>query len=92
MEDNKRSMKAKDEIGFINGVSETEVIAALRSMKNSAVYLTKPNYRGVSVRWTNNYTSFVDYHINYLKLHPTLKPEQYISNLRLTLRKTPRHS
>lgn len=84
-------MKKKNDTGFINQVSENEIITELRSMESSAIYLTKPNYRGVSERWTDNYTSFVDYHLNYLRVHPSLNPEQYISNLRLTLRKSPRY-
>lgn len=80
----------KNEPGFINQVSEAEIIAALKSLEADAAYLTKPNYRGTSERWTDNYTSFVDYHLNYLRNHPSLNPEQYVSNLRLSLRKTKR--
>lgn len=80
----------KNEPGFINLVRVDEIKAALKSLEASSDYLTKPNYRGTSERWTNNYTSFIDYHLNYLKIHPTLNPEQYISNLRLSLRKTKR--
>lgn len=79
-------VKQKNDVGFINQVSEDEIVAALNSMENSPNYLTKPNYRGASERWTDNYVSFVDYHMNYLRIHPSLNPEQYISNLRLVLR------
>lgn len=83
-------VKQKNDVGFINKVGEEEIIAALSSMEQNPKYLTKPNYRGASERWTDNYISFVDYHINYLKIHPSLNPEQYISNLRLVLRTSSR--
>lgn len=80
-------MKKTVQKGFINEVSESEIIVALRLMEASPAYLTKPSYRGSSERWTNDYTSFVDYHLNYLRLHPSLDPYQYISNLKLMLKK-----
>lgn len=80
-------MKKKYQEGFINDVSEDKLVGVLKAMQNSSVYLTKPAFRGSSPRWTDNYVSFIDYHLNYLKLHPSLDPEQYISNLRLKLRK-----
>jgi hypothetical protein len=83
-------VKQKNDIGFINQVSEDEIVTALKIMESSSNYLTKPNYRGTSERWTDNYVSFVEYHMNYLRIHPSLNPEQYISNLRLILRNCPR--
>lgn len=68
-------------------IDEAGIISELRSMESSSTYLTKPNYRGTSERWTDDYVSFVDYHINYLRTHPTLNPEHYIANLRLVLNK-----
>lgn len=82
--------KQKSDDGFINYMLEDEIVAELNLLVKSPTYLTKPNYRGTSERWTDNYVSFVDYHINYLKIHPLLDPAQYISNLRLMLRKDQR--
>ena len=82
-------MKKKNEPGFINDVREDDIIMALKLMETDVAYLTEPAYRGSSVRWDDNYVSFVDYHLNYLRLHPSLAPDQYLSNLRLKLRKSP---
>ncbi|MBI2588887.1 hypothetical protein HYW35_01610 [Candidatus Saccharibacteria bacterium] len=75
--------------GFINSVSEDEIIAELNSMKASSVYLTEPVYRGNAEKWPGNQISFVDFHLTYLKLHPSLDPHHYMANLRLTLKKRP---
>ena len=80
-------MKYKDAEGFINRVSLEEIIAALKRMELDPRYQTERFYRGTSHRWTDNYLSFVEYHINYLKAYPSLDPDKYISNLRLKLRK-----
>ncbi len=83
-------MKKKNDVGFINDVREEVIIAELSLMEANSAFLTEPTFRGASQRWTDNYISFVDYHINYLKIHPALNPQQYISNLRLRFRKAPR--
>lgn len=83
-------MKEPAQKGFINGISEKEIISALSLMEKDSRYLTKAFYRGASERWTNDYLTFVEYHLRYLKMHTTLDPVHYISNLRLKLRKTPR--
>ncbi len=83
-------MKSKGNEGNISDANEQDIVDALGSMQKDPAFLTKSFYRGTSERWTDNHISFVDYHIHYLKLHPALDPEQYISNLRLKLRKTPR--
>ena len=80
-------MKQKADANFINNTSRNEIIAALKLLESSSAYQTEPAYRGASPRWTNNYVSFVEYHINYLKMYPSLDPKKYISNLRLILRK-----
>lgn len=73
--------------GQINNVSLDEILDALRLMEANSLYITKPVYRGNIEKWPNNQISFIDFHINYLKVHPALNPYHYLSNLRLTLKK-----
>ena len=75
--------------GYINNVREDEIVAALESLKQDPSYLTLPVYRGNAEKWPGNQTSFVDYHIGYLKANPALNPYHYIANLRLMLKKGP---
>lgn len=81
-------MAAPQQEGFINNVSEDEITTALRSLQRSSLYLTEPTYRGNAEKWPNNQMSFIDFHLSYLKIHPTLDPRQYISNLKLILKKS----
>ncbi len=73
--------------GYINNVDEIEIVTELKNLQNSKLYLTEPTYRGNAEKWPNNQISFIDFHLAYLKLHPSLNPRHYISNLKLTLRK-----
>ena len=73
--------------GYINEVSEEEVIEALQLMETSPSYITKSAYRANADKWPNHRISFIDQHIAYLKAHPALNPYQYIANLRLMLKR-----
>jgi len=83
-------MRTNSDDTLINSVSKVDVIEKLELLEASPAHMTEPFYRGSSPRWTNNYISFVEHHLDYLKAHPDLDPNQYISNLNLKLRKTPR--
>ncbi len=84
-------MKAKfQDEGLINSVSKDEIITALNSLETNTLYLTKAVHRYNTDKWPDNQIPFIDFHISYLKAHPTLDPRLYVSNLRLSLRKTPR--
>jgi len=82
-------VKKDDRDGLLNNVSKKQIVAALKLMESNPGYQTEPSNRGSSPRWTNNYISFVEYHLNYLRMYPKLDPEQYIANLRLMLSKRP---
>lgn len=76
--------------GFINNVSEDEIVAALSDLEKNAKYETKSAYRGNADKWPGNKISFIDLHLGYLKANPALNPHHYIANLRLRLTKKPR--
>jgi len=73
--------------GFINSVSEDQIVEELNSLKASSSYMTNPAYRGNAEKWPNHQISFVNFHLGYLRDHPALNPHQYIANLRLVLKK-----
>ncbi len=70
-------------------MTEEEIIAALEAMERNPALVTKSAFRANTDKWPENRISFVDNHLSYLKLRPKTDPQQYLSNLRLMLRKTP---
>lgn len=79
--------KAPQVDGYINSVSEDEIISELKAMIDNSLYLTEPAYRGNAEKWPGNEISFIDFHLGYLKVHPALDPYHYMANLKLTLKK-----
>ena len=66
---------------------EDEIAQALKDMVSDPKMITKSSFRANAILWPNNKISFVEAHLMYLKSHPTLNPEHYLSNLRLMIRK-----
>jgi hypothetical protein len=60
----------------------------LRVMVSDKAYLTEPSYNANGALYPDHMISFVDKHMNYLRTHPGVKPDQYLSNLRLITRIT----
>lgn len=60
----------------------------LLEMQNDPLLVTPTAYRANSELWPNNEISFVDAHLTYLKAYPQITVQDYISNLRLKLKKT----
>lgn len=71
-------------------MDETEIREALQRMENDPLLITESVYRADSELWTDNKMPFADAHLAYLKLHPKLEAMQYLSNLRLRIRRTAR--
>ncbi|HZP55909.1 MAG TPA: hypothetical protein VFB03_04045 [Candidatus Saccharimonadales bacterium] len=80
-------MATQQRPGYINEVAMDEIVGELNLMESSSTYITKPTFRGDSAKWPGNQISFVNFHLEYLKSHPTLNPYHYLANLRLMLRK-----
>jgi hypothetical protein len=68
-------------------MSEEEVIEKLKKMYADPAYITNSAYAANTDLWPDHRVPFVEAHLRYLKLHPKLEPEHYLSNLRLMLRK-----
>ena len=71
---------------FFNTDEGLVALHNLRAMSVSESYHTKPSYSANTRLYPNNLIPFVDKHMLYLRDHPSLDVQQYISNLRLMTR------
>ena len=72
---------------YADYIQEDEIVAALKAMVSDPEMITRPSFKANSMLWPDNKMPFVDAHLMYLKNHPALNPEHYLSNLRLMIRK-----
>jgi hypothetical protein len=63
-----------------------EIERRLRVMAGDITYNTESSYSTNSEAYPDNLIPFVDKHMGYLRSHPRVDPEQYLSNLRLMTR------
>jgi len=64
---------------FLATKAAAEIRELLKQMEESPLYATKSSYRaGVA-----GDISFADKHFAYISTHPTVRPDQYLANLRL---------
>ncbi len=68
-------------------MNEIDIKQALEKMVSDPNMITKSGYRANAEQWPDNRISFIDMHLTYLKAHPAVDPELYLSNLRLKIRK-----
>ena len=74
-----------------NEVELTEAKTVLLQMEADPAFVTESAYRANIERWPKNRIPFIDIHMEYLNAHPQISTKDYISNLRLKLRKTKRY-
>lgn len=60
----------------------------LKRMEADPSFITKPAYRANTEKWPKHRISFIEIHMEYLNAYPQISTKDYISNLRLKLRKT----
>lgn len=70
-------------------MEDNEILAVLHAMENDPGLVTESAFRANSEMWPDHRISFIDTHLAYLKAHPTLRPDYYLSNLKLRIRKSP---
>lgn len=71
--------------------NEEDLIAVreiLAEMEEDPAFVTESTYFANADIWPDHSIPFVEIHLAYLRSHPQISPEHYISNLRLKLRKT----
>ncbi len=59
---------------------------ALREMASSNTYITRSGISADMTLYPDQTIPFVEKHMEYLRNHPTVDPEHYLSNLRLMTR------
>lgn len=70
-------------------MEESDITIKLKEMEIDRSLVTNSAYRANGELWPGNRISFVQTHLVYLKGHPAVNPNHYLSNLRLMLRKKP---
>jgi len=68
-------------------MQDDEILAALKDMVLDPSMITRPGFRANTQLWPDNKIPFTEAHLTYLKNHPDLNPQHYLSNLRLMIRK-----
>lgn len=70
-----------------NSLTEEEVIAKLQALQDDPSMATHDAYSPTATDWPDNRIPFVERHLAYLRSHKLVKPEGYISNLALIIKK-----
>ncbi len=68
-------------------IQEPEIRHQLQLMYDDKSFLTVPGYSIDTETYPDNKVPFIESHIDYLKKHPQVNPEHYLSNLHLMLKK-----
>jgi hypothetical protein len=69
-------------------MEEQDIRQALQVLEEDPNMITNATFRANEEKWPGRSASFVDGHLEYLRLHPKTDPQHYISNLRLRIRKS----
>lgn len=76
----------------MKSVRDQEELAEAKSvlliMEADPAFITESAYRANTELWPKHRMSFIDVHMEYLRTHPQISTKDYISNLRLKLRRT----
>jgi hypothetical protein len=73
----------KSRIDFYNSEEGIVTLNKLKEMSKSDIYNTEAGYSANAVLYPDKLIPFVDKHMLYLKNHPSINTEHYISNLKL---------
>lgn len=68
-------------------MQEEDIRTVLSTMEKDPLCVTESAYRADAVKFLGNRISFTDLHLAYIKAHPALDPQHYLSNLKLQIKK-----
>lgn len=71
---------------FYDTPAGIEARQVLTAMLADEAFKTEAGYAANIILHPDNQISFVDKHMDYLRLHPATDPKHYLSNLRLMTR------
>lgn len=75
-----------DQFAAASEVSEEELRSALQRLEADVAMSTPKSYSANGELHPDHLQSFTEKHMLYLKQHPKVNAEQYLSNLRLMIR------
>lgn len=79
-------MSSFKKVNFYDTEEAASAKKKLLVMVDDTTYNTESSYSANLDTYPDNRIPFVDKHMSYLKAHPAIQPDQYISNLRLMTR------
>lgn len=68
-------------------LDEDELREALQTMESDASMNTVSTYSANTTLYPDGRMSFADKHVAYIKAHPSMNPRDYLSNLRLMIKR-----
>lgn len=71
---------------FLDSAEGVRILEVLTKMSEDTIYNTEASYSANTDQYPNNLIPFVDKHMNYLYVHPSVNIEHYVSNLRMMTR------
>ncbi len=77
---------AKKRTDFFDSVEGAETKAKLEALVKNSAYNTRDSFSANSDNYPDGIMPFVDEHMEYLRTHPNIDINHYISNLRLRTR------
>ncbi|CAN5456799.1 hypothetical protein BH10PAT3_BH10PAT3_7870 [soil metagenome] len=77
---------AKKKINLYESEEGAIIQKELRAMAADLAYNTGSSYSADSSAYSDNLIPFVDKHMRYLIVHPSVDPVHYLANLRLMTR------
>ena len=81
-------MKTHTRSIVVQALKDAKVRERLVAMENDpSLHKVKSTYNANNELYPNNQMPFRDKHYDYLLKHPDVDPDQYLSNLRLMLKK-----
>ena len=75
-------MKTKNK----NYIPDSEIIQSLEEMLQDNTFNTLPGYSIDTEAYPDNKIPFIENHMDYLRKHPNVNPEHYLSNLKIMLK------
>jgi len=72
-----------NKVDFFETQKGVEFKEKLLQMHTSEKYMTASSYSSKSELYADNLIPFIDKHMNYIKSHPQLDPDQYLANLQI---------
>lgn len=77
----------KRRVSFFDSPEGAVIKKELEQIVANQGFNTDSTYSADAEHHPDNLISFVDKHMNYLNVHPSIDPSQYIANLRLMTRR-----